>query len=100
METKSQFHQLSLETKSQLHQPSSTGKEVSSVSRKNIGGMDLCPSNEKRCAMISLTIVISVVPRRTDFFRVFSSSTGMVLMVVKHKMEENWLVIQKKVPKN
>ncbi|XVE51435.1 hypothetical protein DITRI_Ditri02bG0040100 [Diplodiscus trichospermus] len=42
------FFRRSEETKSELHQPSSTGKDVSSFSRKKIGNMHLCPANEKR----------------------------------------------------
>ncbi|GMJ04239.1 hypothetical protein like AT4G18490 [Hibiscus trionum] len=45
---RSRFFRRPEENRSQLHQPSETGKEVSSVSRKKIGDMHLCPTNEKR----------------------------------------------------
>ncbi|XVF87370.1 hypothetical protein PTKIN_Ptkin18bG0114900 [Pterospermum kingtungense] len=45
---RSRFFRRSDETKSQLNQASKTGREVSSFRIKNIGDMDLCPTNEKR----------------------------------------------------
>ncbi|KAH1048501.1 hypothetical protein J1N35_039285 [Gossypium stocksii] len=45
---RSRFFRRLEENRSQLHQPSEIGKEVSSFSGKNNGGMHLCPVYEKR----------------------------------------------------